>query len=95
MRAMSGLVSGCGTGKLCGALTGGCCVLGMYAGVNSNEHTLEGNEGISNELRHLQCAKDALRFPKCEVSWWSGLRTSIKPNTAASIVAKSFRMTPN
>lgn len=32
VRAMSGLVSGCGAGKLCGALTGGCCVLGMYAG---------------------------------------------------------------
>lgn len=73
VRAMSGLVSGCGTGKLCGALTGGCCVLGMYAGVNSNEHTLEGNEGISNELRHMQCAKDALRFPQMRsqlVEWF-------------------------
>jgi C_GCAxxG_C_C family probable redox protein len=35
VRAMSGLVSGCGAGKLCGALTGGCCVLGMYAGKGS------------------------------------------------------------
>jgi C_GCAxxG_C_C family probable redox protein len=37
VRAMSGLVAGCGTGKLCGALTGGCCVLGMYAGKGSPE----------------------------------------------------------
>jgi C_GCAxxG_C_C family probable redox protein len=37
VRAMSGLVAGCGAGKLCGALTGGCCVLGMYAGKGSSE----------------------------------------------------------
>ena len=37
VRAMSGLVSGCGAGKLCGALTGGCCVLGMYAGKGGPE----------------------------------------------------------
>ena len=36
VRAMSGLLNGMGCGKLCGALTGGCCVLGMYAG-NSGE----------------------------------------------------------
>lgn len=32
IRAMSGLTGGMGVGKTCGALTGGCCVLGMYAG---------------------------------------------------------------
>jgi len=32
IRAMSGLTGGMGTGKTCGALTGGCCVLGMHAG---------------------------------------------------------------
>jgi C_GCAxxG_C_C family probable redox protein len=37
VRAMSGLLSGMGCGKLCGALTGGCCVLGMYAGKDSVE----------------------------------------------------------
>lgn len=37
VRAVSGLVSGCGAGKLCGALTGGCCVLGMYGGKGSPE----------------------------------------------------------
>jgi C_GCAxxG_C_C family probable redox protein len=37
VRAMSGLVAGCGAGKLCGALTGGCCVLGLYAGKGSAE----------------------------------------------------------
>lgn len=32
VRAMTGLLNGMGCGKTCGALTGGCCVLGMYAG---------------------------------------------------------------
>jgi C_GCAxxG_C_C family probable redox protein len=32
VRATSGLLAGLGCGKVCGALTGGCCVLGLYAG---------------------------------------------------------------
>ena len=36
VRAMSGLLLGMGCGKTCGALTGGCCVLGMYAGKGSD-----------------------------------------------------------
>jgi len=32
VRAVSGLLSGMGAGKTCGALTGGACVLGLYAG---------------------------------------------------------------
>lgn len=32
VRAISGLVGGMHSGKTCGALTGGCCVLGLYAG---------------------------------------------------------------
>jgi len=37
VRAMSGLLLGLGCGKICGALTGGCCVLGMYAGKGSED----------------------------------------------------------
>jgi len=32
VRATSGLVAGMGCGRLCGCVTGGCCVLGLYAG---------------------------------------------------------------
>jgi C_GCAxxG_C_C family probable redox protein len=32
LRAMSGLATGMGAGMTCGALTGGCCLIGMYAG---------------------------------------------------------------
>lgn len=32
LRAMSGLTLGMGCGLTCGALTGACCVLGLYAG---------------------------------------------------------------
>jgi len=39
VRAMSGLVGGLGCGRVCGALTGGCCVLGFYAGKGSSEES--------------------------------------------------------
>lgn len=32
VRAMTGLLAGMGCGKTCGAMTGGCCVLGFFAG---------------------------------------------------------------
>lgn len=35
VRAMSGLLGGMGCGKACGALTGGCSVLGLHAGWGS------------------------------------------------------------
>lgn len=38
VRAMTGLTGGMGCGKVCGALTGGCCVLGLYAGKDTAEH---------------------------------------------------------
>jgi C_GCAxxG_C_C family probable redox protein len=39
VRAMSGLLAGMGCGKTCGALTGGCCLLGLYAGkADANEN---------------------------------------------------------
>jgi C_GCAxxG_C_C family probable redox protein len=34
LRAMSGLANGMGEGLTCGALTGGCCLIGMYAGTD-------------------------------------------------------------
>ena len=39
LRAMAGLLGGMGTGKTCGALTGGCCVLGLYAGWGTPDST--------------------------------------------------------
>jgi C_GCAxxG_C_C family probable redox protein len=40
VRAVSGLHGGLGfSGKLCGALSGGCCLLAMYAGRGTPEET--------------------------------------------------------
>lgn len=39
--AMTGLAGGMGCGKTCGALTGACCVLGLYAGKRSPEHNAD------------------------------------------------------
>jgi len=41
VRAMSGLLNGMGSGKTCGALTGGCCVLGLYAGKGRPEENAD------------------------------------------------------
>ena len=41
VRAMSGLLGGMGCGKTCGALTGGCCLLGLYAGKGSAEQNAD------------------------------------------------------
>lgn len=38
LRAMSGLASGMGNGLTCGVLTGGCCLIGMYAGTDNDGH---------------------------------------------------------
>lgn len=40
VRAMAGLAYGCGGGKAsCGALTGGCCLLALYAGKGDDAET--------------------------------------------------------
>ena len=42
LRAMSGLASGMNAGLTCGALTGGCCLIGMYAGMDGQGHDEHG-----------------------------------------------------
>ena len=37
LRAMSGLAAGMGVGLTCGALTGGCCLIGLYAGKDGDQ----------------------------------------------------------
>ncbi|MBV8646097.1 DVU_1555 family C-GCAxxG-C-C protein [Paludibacterium sp.] len=37
LRAMSGLSLGMGNGLTCGVLTGGCCLLGLYAGKGGSD----------------------------------------------------------
>ena len=41
VRAMTGLLGGLGCGKVCGALTGGCCLLGLYAGKGAAEESAD------------------------------------------------------
>jgi hypothetical protein len=52
VRAMAGLAYGCGSGRgNCGVLTGGCCLLGLYAGKGSDEETA--SERLSLMLQAL------------------------------------------
>jgi hypothetical protein len=52
VRAMAGLAYGCGSGRGdCGVLTGGCCLLALYAGKGSDEETE--SERLSLMLQEL------------------------------------------
>jgi len=42
LRAMSGLANGMSDGLTCGALTGGCCLIGLYAGMDGQGHDEHG-----------------------------------------------------
>jgi C_GCAxxG_C_C family probable redox protein len=42
LRAMSGLANGMSDGLTCGALTGGCCLIGLYAGMDGEGHDEHG-----------------------------------------------------
>lgn len=46
VRAMTGLVGGLGCGRVCGALTGGCCLLGLYAGKGAPGEHEDGRLGL-------------------------------------------------
>ena len=47
VRAMAGLAYGCGSGHgTCGVLTGGCCLLALYAGKGSDEETESDRMGL-------------------------------------------------
>jgi hypothetical protein len=60
VRAMEGLAYGCGTGRgSCGALTGGCCLLALYAGKSGDEET----------------ASDRLPVMLQELTDWFAMRT--------------------
>ncbi len=51
IRAMSGLAFGIGTGEVCGALTGGACILSLYAGKGTDEE--EENTFLMSMLEEL------------------------------------------
>jgi hypothetical protein len=46
IRAMSGLTQGGGSGELCGALSGGFCLIGLYCGRGSDGEQPDGREGL-------------------------------------------------
>ena len=51
IRAMSGLAFGIGVGEVCGALTGGACILSLYAGKGTEDE--EENQFLMTMLEEL------------------------------------------
>lgn len=67
VRAMGGLAYGCGSGHgSCGVLTGGCCLIALYAGKGSGEENASDRLDVMlQELndwfsRHTGCAADGM-----------------------------------
>jgi C_GCAxxG_C_C family probable redox protein len=80
LRAMSGLANGMGSGMSCGALTGGCCLIGMYAGMGGNgqdehgrlplmleEYTEWFREEFGQRYGGIDCAKIMQDDPQLKV----------------------------
>ena len=68
VRAMGGLAYGCGCGRgSCGVLTGGCCLLSLYAGKGSDEESASENLPLMLQeltdwfMERTGCAHDDLR----------------------------------
>ncbi|MGI6012110.1 MAG: DVU_1555 family C-GCAxxG-C-C protein [Ruminococcus sp.] len=68
LRAMSGLTGGMGhSGGLCGALTGGCCVLGLFTG-----------KGEAEEMEHNRSREIIQEYLTWfEASWGNRFGTSL------------------
>lgn len=62
VRAMSGLVGGMGfSGKTCGALTGGACLIGLYAGKGTAEEMEDSR--VNDMVRELVAWFEAETLP--------------------------------
>lgn len=86
LRAMSGLANGMGSGLACGALTGGCCLIALYAGMDGEgrdehgrlalmleEYTEWFREEFSSRYGGTDCAQIMQDNPQLRVERCPGL----------------------
>jgi C_GCAxxG_C_C family probable redox protein len=91
VRAMTGLLSGMSCGKTCGALTGGCCVLGFYAGKGSQkEHSDPPLELMLTQFVEWFEAEYASRYGSTDCSAIVGDDPRVRLARCPQIVSESF-----
>jgi hypothetical protein len=87
LRAMSGLAVGMGNGLTCGVLTGGCCLLALYAGKGNRDEEVDprlplmleeytewfGDECRANKYPGIDCADIMQGNPQLKTERCPGL----------------------
>ena len=91
VRAMSGLLNGMGCGRVCGALTGGCCLLGLYAGRGSHEeHADTQLDTMLHQFVNWFEAEFAARYGSVDCDKIVGDDPKLRMERCPQIVAESF-----
>lgn len=94
VRAASGLLAGLGCGRVCGCLTGGCCVLGLHAGRGTGDEREDPNlpEMLTELVVWFEKTYGALYGgASCEAISHGDL--SVCNERCPGIVAETFRKT--
>jgi C_GCAxxG_C_C family probable redox protein len=91
VRAMTGLLNGMSCGKTCGALTGACCVLGLYAGKGSQkEHSDPRLELMLTQLVEWFEAEYTSRYGSIDCSAIVGNDPKVRLARCPQIVSETF-----
>lgn len=91
LRAMTGLLGGMSCGKVCGALTGACCVLGLYAGKGSQQERAD--PALSPMLTQLVewfASEYTPRYGSIECTGIVGGDPKLRQARCPQIVAETF-----
>jgi C_GCAxxG_C_C family probable redox protein len=105
LRAMSGLANGMGDGLTCGALTGGCCLIGMYAGMDGEgrdehprlplmleEYTQWFREEFGKRYGGIDCAQIMQDDPRLRTGRCPGLILEAVRQAMAILAANGFEL---
>jgi len=105
MRAMSGLASGMGSGLACGALTAGCCLIGLYAGADGEggeaherlplmleEYTEWFQEEYGQRHGGIDCAQIMQDDPRLKVERCPGLILAAVKKAREILEANGFEL---
>lgn len=105
MRAMSGLASGMGCGLACGALSAGCCLIGLYAGADGEggdaharlplmleEYTEWFREEVGQRHGGIDCAQIMHNDPQLKVQRCPGLILAAMKKAREVLEAHGFEL---
>ncbi|HVO63678.1 MAG TPA: C-GCAxxG-C-C family protein [Terriglobales bacterium] len=91
VRAMTGLLRGMNCGKNCGALTGACCVLGLYAGRGAKDEQDDPNLNLMlHQLVEWFEGEYKSRYGSIDCAGITGDDPKLQLTRCPQIVAETF-----